>query len=103
MRAAIARPVERISVGDAVRVLGGMFDVDEICVRYTGELDACSHGCDCAIRPVWSHISDFVVRTLDAVSIAVLLTDTAAVESYLSKVAPMPPEVVCPIGIETNV
>ena len=37
----LARAVERISVGDAVRVLGGMFDIDEICERYTGELDSC--------------------------------------------------------------
>ena len=98
----LARPVERIAVGDAVRVLGGMFDVDEICDRYTGELESCSHNCSCTIRPVWSHIAEFVVRTLDSVSIAVLMQDQEAVADYLERIAPMPAEMFCPVGVEAT-
>lgn len=93
----LARSPDRISVGDAVRALGGMFDIDEICERYTGELTACAHECKCTLRPVWSHIAEFVVRTLDNVSIAVLLRDQNAVTNYLQKLAPPPDEVFCPV------
>jgi Rrf2 family protein len=95
----LARPVERISVGDALRVLGGMFDIDEICERYTGELKACTNSCTCTIKPLWSHISEFVVRTLDNISIKVLLQDHEAVAGYLEKLAPKPNQKFCPVGV----
>lgn len=95
----LARPVERISVGDALRALGGMMDIDEICDRYTGELNNCSNKCACSIRPLWSHIADFVVRTLDNISIKVLLGDQDAVTGYLERLAPKPTEKFCPVGM----
>lgn len=98
----LARPVQRISVGDAVRVLGGVFDVDEICERHTGENTACSHAGSCTIRPVWSHIAAFVARTLDSISLVVLLQDEGEVSGYLERIAPVPSDVLCPVGIEMN-
>jgi Rrf2 family iron-sulfur cluster assembly transcriptional regulator len=94
----LARPVERISVGDALRVLGGMIDIEEICERYTGELESCSHACSCSIRPLWNHIAEFVARTLDNISIQVLLQDHASVAGYLERLAPKPTEKFCPVG-----
>lgn len=79
----LSRPPEQISVGDAIRVLGGMFEVDEICERHTGDLKTCAHQCDCNIRPVWAHISKFVVNTLDGISLAVLIDDERAVARHL--------------------
>ncbi len=92
----LTRPVEEISVGDAVRVLGGVFDVADICERHTGELSTCSHQGTCTIRPIWSHIAEFIVRTLESVSLAVLLESDEHVETYLNRVAPMPEEMYCP-------
>lgn len=98
----LTRPVEKISVGDAVRVLGGMFDIDEICERHTGDLQACSHQGSCTIKPVWSHIAEFVVKTLDSVSIAMLLEDNRTVETYLNRVAPVPEEIYCPVSADAR-
>lgn len=95
----LARQVERISVGDVFRVLGGMMEIGDICERYTGELQSCSHTSGCSIKPLWSHISDFVVRTLDNISIKVLLQDHESVAGYLEKLAPKPTEKFCPVGI----
>lgn len=94
----LTRSPERMSVGDAIRALGGMFDIGEICDRYTGELATCTHGCDCTLKPVWTHISEFVIRTLDNVSIAVLLRDQKAVSIFLKKLAPPPEAVFCPVA-----
>jgi len=94
----LTRSPERMSVGDAIRALGGMFDINEICERYTGELESCAHGGECTLKPVWSHISEFVIRTLDNVSIAVLLNDQKAVSTFLKKLAPPPDEVFCPVA-----
>ncbi|MEZ4461300.1 MAG: Rrf2 family transcriptional regulator [bacterium] len=95
----LTRPVERISVGDAFRVLGGMMDIEDICDRYTGELASCSHNCACSIKPLWNHIAEFVVLTLDNISIKVLLQDHHAVAGYLERLAPKPTEKFCPVGL----
>lgn len=92
----LSRPAERITVGDAVRVLGGVFDVQHVCDRYAGE--SCPHDSNCVVRPIWGHIAAFVARTLDNISLALLLDDEKAVESYLKMVAPIPPEQFCPVG-----
>ena len=98
----LTRPVEEISMGDTMRVLGGMIDVEEMCERYTGELPQCSHGCGCVIKPVWTHISNFVVRTLDAVSIATLLNDTKELEAYLNSMTSETKPVNNPSILETS-
>jgi Rrf2 family transcriptional regulator, iron-sulfur cluster assembly transcription factor len=84
----LARSAEEITVGDAIRVLGGMFQVEEICERHTGELEACARRCNCRIRPVWAHISSFVVATLDGISLAVLMNDATAVARHLEECLP---------------
>lgn len=93
----LARPVESISVGEVVRAVGGGIDVVELCER-NGDVDGCCHAGSCTIRPVWSHIADFVERTLDSVSVAMLMRDGDAVARHLDRVAPVPPEMICPVA-----
>ncbi|RAL25257.1 transcriptional regulator [Lujinxingia litoralis] len=81
----LALPAEEISLGDVIRVLGGLFEVEDICERHTGELERCARGCGCTIRPVWSFISRFVIETLDGISVAALLADEASVRRHLSR------------------
>ncbi len=84
----LSRSADEITVGDAIRVLGGIFEVEDICERHTGELDECANRCNCGIRPVWAYISRFVVDTLDGVSLAVLMNDNTAVARHLAKSFP---------------
>lgn len=74
---------EEITVGDAIRVLDAMFEVDDICQRHTGEFEECANRCNCGIRPVWEHLSRFIVATLDGISLEVLLRDDAEVQRHL--------------------
>lgn len=85
----LASPAEEISLGDVIRVLGGLFVVEDICERHTGELERCARGCGCSIRPVWSHISNFVIETLDGISVATLLADEASVRRHLRRQSPL--------------
>ncbi|MBA2661113.1 MAG: Rrf2 family transcriptional regulator [Bradymonadaceae bacterium] len=80
-----ANPAD-ISLGDAMRVLGGMPETENICERHTGELSVCSNTGNCSIRPVWQHISDFVVHTLDNIPLAVLIQDERSVARHLANV-----------------
>jgi len=83
------RPAEEVSVGDVMRVLGGFLEVEELCGRHTGELEVCRHACDCTIRPVWSHISRFVMSTMDRLPLSLLTQDEQAVREHLAGLNPV--------------
>lgn len=77
------RPPDDISLGDVMRALDGFIEVDDLCERHTGELDECKHACGCTIRPVWSHISEFVIQMMDRIPLSVLSEDEHAVRRHL--------------------
>lgn len=83
---------DQITVGDAVRVLDGMFRADAICERHTGEFDECANRCNCGIRPVWEHLSKFIVATLDGITLELLMRDDADVARHLTEQLPSAPE-----------
>jgi Rrf2 family protein len=78
------RPVEDISLGDVMRSLGGFIEVDDLCERHSGEREVCCNMHNCTIRPVWSHISDFVMNTMDQIPLSVLTEDEHAVRRHLA-------------------
>ncbi len=80
----LVRPVDDISLGDVMRALGGFIEVEDLCERHTGELEVCSNACNCTIRPVWTHISDFVMDTMDRIPLSVLTEDEHAVRRHLA-------------------
>jgi Rrf2 family protein len=84
----LARSADEISMGDAIRALGGMLELDTICERHTGEQKVCSNAACCSIRPVWSYLSEFVVRTFDAIPLSMLLQDEEEVAQCLLQMAP---------------
>lgn len=84
----LARGVDDIALGDAIRVLGGALELEHICERHTGEQDVCRHASECSIRPVWGSLSSFVMRTFDAIPLSLLLESEQEVESTLSKMLP---------------
>ncbi len=80
----VTRPVAEISLGDVMRALGGFIEVDDLCERHTGEREVCCNARNCTIRPVWSHISEFVMSTMDQIPLSVLTEDEHAVLRHLA-------------------
>lgn len=68
----LARPCTEISIGEVMRVLGGIPSKDEICAQFTGNQETCVHQSDCGLRPVWVSITDFVHSVFDKIPISVL-------------------------------
>ena len=69
----LTRPCAEISIGEVMRVLGGVPSKDEICSQFTGNHDTCVHHVDCSLRPVWASITSFVHSVFDKIPISVLL------------------------------
>lgn len=85
---ALAMPAEEITLGAAIRVLGGVIELDHMCGKHTGDRDVCSNLKNCLIRPVWSYLSEFVVRTFDAIPLSMLMQDEEGVAEKLLQMVP---------------
>jgi Rrf2 family protein len=69
----LTRSCTEISIGEIMRVLGGVPSQDEICSQFTGNQDTCVHHGECGLRPVWVSISDFVHSVFDKIPLSTLL------------------------------
>jgi Rrf2 family iron-sulfur cluster assembly transcriptional regulator len=69
----LTRSCTDISVGEVMRVLGGIPSKEEICSQFTGNHDTCVHNDGCDLRPVWISITDFVHSVFDKIPISTLL------------------------------
>lgn len=102
----LSRDASEISLGDAIRVLGGALELDHICERHTGEQAVCRNAEQCSIRPVWSCLSEFIMRTFEAIPLALLMQREEVVKQMLMQLVPgpLPGEVpACPLENHTHV
>ncbi len=76
----LTRPSSEISLGEVMRVLGGIPSEEEICSQFTGNQDTCVHHDDCGLKPVWASITDFVHSVFDKVPISTLLNGSVDVK-----------------------
>ncbi|MCI0336102.1 MAG: Rrf2 family transcriptional regulator [Acidobacteria bacterium] len=72
----LTRSCHEISLGEVMRVLGGIPSEEEICSQFTGNHDTCVHHDGCGLKPVWASITDFVHSVFDKVPISSLLNGT---------------------------
>lgn len=88
----LARPVHKISLGDAIRALGGLIQLEDVCERHTGDREVCEHAQNCAIRPVWGYLSEFIVSTFDSIPLSLMLDDESGARQRLMALVPAPLE-----------
>jgi len=69
----LARPAGEISVADVLSVLGQQLYAEEFCDRWTGELGACAHKTDCAVRSLWKGLERLIVTATTRVTLADLV------------------------------
>jgi Rrf2 family protein len=65
----LAKTAGEISVAAIVRALStDLFD-SEFCERHTGAGETCVHQTSCALRPVWSTVSEIINHTLERITL----------------------------------
>jgi len=80
-----ARPVDAISVGDVLRPLGGSWEMDDFCENHTGNRETCTNAGNCRIRPIWEHISSYVMTTLDEIPLEALTGEVTGMVEMLGE------------------
>jgi Rrf2 family protein len=69
----LARPANEITVADIVRALSNDIFDSEYCDRHVGAESVCVHESSCALRPVWSTVSEMITLTLQSITLQDLL------------------------------
>jgi Rrf2 family iron-sulfur cluster assembly transcriptional regulator len=59
----LAKPADRIIVGDVLEALGGRLIAKDFCESHSGSEKICAHSVDCSVRTLWSTVQ----RALDQV------------------------------------
>ena len=88
----LARPLNRITVAEALAVLGGRLYAPEFCQQHPGSEAVCAHSTDCSIRFLWRSVQQVVDQVLSKATLEDLLPKPGA--------GPVPPPTQLPsIGI----
>jgi len=75
-----ARPAKNISVAVVLSALGNI-DLDtDLCDRFTGNADKCSHIDNCGLRPVWAVLAQYIFGFLNQLTLDQLVKDENFVE-----------------------
>jgi Rrf2 family protein len=99
----LTRPPERVTLGDAVRALGGFVAQRELCARFSGNDDCCVHTADCSLRPVWSTVNAHVQKILDSMPLSLLLQGETGITSRLDETATSLNSCLVPLQTSTEV
>lgn len=70
---ALARPPERIVIGEVVALLGGRLYEPEFCEQHAGVEDICTNSTDCSIRSLWRGVQVVVDQILSRTTLRDLL------------------------------
>ncbi|MGH9467691.1 MAG: RrF2 family transcriptional regulator [Terriglobales bacterium] len=80
---ALARPPERIAVGEALAMLGGRLYEPGFCASHTGEERICTHSVDCSLRSLWRSLQLVLDQVLDKTSLRDLLCNETEMTSWI--------------------
>jgi Rrf2 family protein len=84
----LARPADQISMEEVLRVLGGPVFGPGFCGRHAGLDGTCSHGGDCAVRPVWLKMQEMITAVLARTTLQNLMQSEQEMREFLSVDSP---------------
>ena len=80
----LARPADRIPVGEALGALGGRLFDAQFCDRHSGLERSCLNDGDCSIRPVLRHVQAAVDQVLARLTLKSLLRNEREMSAAIS-------------------
>jgi len=69
----LARPADKILIGEVLGILGGRLYDGEFCEKHTGSEKICNHSIDCSVRSLWQNLQVAVDQILTKITLQDLL------------------------------
>jgi Rrf2 family protein len=79
----LARPPERITVGEVLELLGGNVFGPAFCQRHSGAAEDCTHLGDCAVRCLWVTIQHMLEGLLKKTTLKDMLRSQREMKEWL--------------------
>ncbi|MGH9412255.1 MAG: RrF2 family transcriptional regulator [Terriglobales bacterium] len=79
----LARPPERIAVGEALAVLGGRLYEPSFCATHAGDERVCTHSVNCSLRSLWRSLQLVLDQVLDKTSLKDLLCNESEMTNWI--------------------
>lgn len=79
----LVRPADKITVSEALALLGGRLFEGKFCDEHTGSEDTCTHSIDCSIRSLWRAVQSVVDRLLSRTTIHDLICSEAQMDNFV--------------------
>jgi Rrf2 family transcriptional regulator, iron-sulfur cluster assembly transcription factor len=86
----LARPSDRILVGDVLGLLGGRLFEPTFCDRHSGVEDVCTNSVDCSIRSLWRAVQLVVDHVLSRITLGDLLRNEQTMSSWVGDLVKLP-------------
>jgi Rrf2 family protein len=80
----LARPSNRITVGEVLASLGGTLFSPGFCSRHAGVQESCAHDADCSLRSIWSALHNLVQDVLGKTTLRDLLCSEGEMREALA-------------------
>ena len=71
----LARPADKIVLGEALAFLGGRLYEPRFCDEHAGIDDVCAHSMDCSVRSLWRTVQAVVDQVLSKMTLRELLAN----------------------------
>jgi len=80
----LARPAEKIIVGEVLTILGGKIYEEAFCGSHTGAINVCNHIIDCSMRSLWRSVQNAVNVVLKRITLRDMLGDEKVVAQLVT-------------------
>lgn len=85
----LARPADRIVVGEVLAALGGkMFD-SAFCETHAGQAHVCAHTSDCSIRTLWRKVQGALDQVLSKTTLQDLMRTEEQMAGWVATLGPL--------------
>ncbi len=103
---ALARPADKIVVGEALAILGGRLYDPVFCDEHAGSEESCANSVDCSMRSLWRAVQHVIDQVLSKTTLKDLLSNEQEMTSragHLVKVTPAPvASLIMPVRIDDH-
>ncbi len=79
----LARPADRIVIGDVIDELGGRFFQPDFCQEHAGQMEVCANTVDCSVRSLWRKLQTVVDEVLHKTTLQDLIRNEHEMNSWV--------------------
>jgi Rrf2 family protein len=100
---ALARPADKVIVGEALAILGGRLYDPGFCEEHAGSETSCANSVDCSVRSLWRAVQQVIDQVLSRTTLKDLLSNEQEMTTWTGHLVKVTPASARPVAITVPV